>query len=66
MAKAKKAGKKKPAAKKKTATKKSAKKSGVIFPVMALIGIGLIGSSIARVARKEKLVGRIQVATRRK
>ncbi len=63
MAKAnKKAAKKKPVAKKKT----PAKKSGVIFPVVALIGIGLIGSSIARIARKEKLVGRIQVATRRK
>jgi len=64
----KKAAKKKPAAKKvvKKATKKAAKKAGPIFPVMALIGIGLIGSSIARVARQEKLVGRIQVATRRK
>ncbi len=36
----------------------------VLFRRMALIGIGLIGSSLARVARKKGLAGHIAVATR--
>ncbi len=56
----------KKAAKKKAAKNPAARKIAPLFPVMALIGIGLIGSSISHVARREGLVGRIQVATRRK
>jgi len=37
-----------------------------LFGKLALIGIGLIGSSIARVARQENLAGTISAATRRK
>jgi cyclohexadieny/prephenate dehydrogenase len=37
-----------------------------LFNKLALIGIGLIGSSIARVARQENLAGAISAATRRK
>ncbi len=37
-----------------------------LFDKLALIGIGLIGSSIARVARQENLAGTISAATRRK
>jgi cyclohexadieny/prephenate dehydrogenase len=37
-----------------------------LFNKLALIGIGLIGSSIARVARQEGLAGTISAATRRK
>jgi cyclohexadieny/prephenate dehydrogenase len=37
-----------------------------LFNKLALIGIGLIGSSIARVARQENLAGTISAATRRK
>ena len=36
-----------------------------MFRRLTLIGIGLIGSSIARAARREKLVGEIVAATRR-
>ncbi len=36
----------------------------VLFPKMALIGIGLIGSSIARAARKHKLVSEIVCSAR--
>ena len=35
-----------------------------IFPTLALIGIGLIGSSIARGAREKGLAGRIVISTR--
>ncbi|MBP0650156.1 hypothetical protein J8J40_24230 [Mycobacterium tuberculosis] len=37
----------------------------VIFPKLALIGIGLIGSSIARGARARGLVETIAIATRK-
>ncbi|MGE0151093.1 MAG: prephenate/arogenate dehydrogenase family protein [Reyranellaceae bacterium] len=37
-----------------------------LFDKLALIGIGLIGSSIARVARQENLAGTISAATRRR
>jgi len=37
-----------------------------LFPRMALIGIGLIGSSLARLARRDGLAGHISVATRSK
>jgi len=37
----------------------------VIFEKMALIGVGLIGSSIAQAARANNIVGQISVATRR-
>ena len=37
-----------------------------LFNKLALIGIGLIGSSIARVARQNNLAGTISAATRRK
>ena len=40
--------------------------SQLLFGKLALIGIGLIGSSIARVARQENLAGTISAATRRK
>jgi len=40
------------------------KKSSPIFEKLALIGIGLIGSSIARVAKKENLAGHISVSAR--
>ena len=36
--------------------------SGTLFDKLAIIGIGLIGSSIARAARKHKLVQRIAIA----
>ena len=36
--------------------------SGTLFDKLAIIGIGLIGSSIARAARKHKLVKRIAIA----
>ncbi|WP_037492575.1 prephenate/arogenate dehydrogenase family protein [Sneathiella glossodoripedis] len=39
-------------------------KASVIFPKMALIGIGLIGSSIARAARKHGLVEQIVCSAR--
>ena len=35
-----------------------------LFPRIALIGIGLIGSSLARVIRREGLAGHIAIATR--
>lgn len=35
-----------------------------LFPRIALIGIGLIGSSIAHVVRREKLAGHVAVSTR--
>ena len=35
-----------------------------LFDKVALIGIGLIGSSLARVIRREKLAGHIAIATR--
>ncbi len=35
-----------------------------LFPRMALIGVGLIGSSLARVARREGLAGHIAVSAR--
>jgi cyclohexadieny/prephenate dehydrogenase len=35
-----------------------------LFPKVALVGIGLIGSSIARVARREGLAGHIAISTR--
>jgi cyclohexadieny/prephenate dehydrogenase len=38
--------------------------SGPIFEKIALVGIGLIGSSLARVIRREKLAGHIAVSTR--
>ena len=38
---------------------------GVIFNKVALIGVGLIGSSIAQAARRKKLVSNISIATRR-
>jgi cyclohexadieny/prephenate dehydrogenase len=38
--------------------------SGPIFEKIALVGIGLIGSSLARVMRREKLAGHIAVSTR--
>ncbi len=37
----------------------------IIFPRLALIGIGLIGSSIALAARRQGLVGHIAISTRR-
>lgn len=37
----------------------------IIFEKMALVGVGLIGSSIAKAAREKNLVGQISVATRR-
>ncbi|MCF6326227.1 MAG: prephenate/arogenate dehydrogenase family protein [Devosiaceae bacterium] len=37
----------------------------IIFEKMALIGVGLIGSSIAQAARAKNIVGQISVATRR-
>ncbi len=37
----------------------------VIFEKMALIGVGLIGSSIAQAARKKRVVKQISIATRR-
>ena len=36
----------------------------ILFPRMALIGAGLIGSSLARVARREGLAGHIAVSAR--
>ena len=38
--------------------------SGPIFEKIALVGIGLIGSSLARVIRREKLAGHIAISTR--
>ncbi len=38
---------------------------GIIFEKIAIIGVGLIGSSIAQAARIKGLVGQINVATRR-
>jgi cyclohexadieny/prephenate dehydrogenase len=35
-----------------------------LFPKVALVGIGLIGSSVARVARREGLAGHIAISTR--
>ena len=35
-----------------------------IYEKIALVGIGLIGSSLARVVRREGLAGHIAVATR--
>src|SRR5687768_11446824 len=35
-----------------------------LFDKIALIGIGLIGSSLARVVRRENLAGHIAIATR--
>ena len=35
-----------------------------LFPRIALIGIGLIGSSLARVIRREGLAGHVAIATR--
>ena len=43
----------------------SAAKPAPMFGRMALIGIGLIGSSIARAARSRNLGGEIVAATRR-
>jgi len=40
------------------------KQSSPIFERLALIGIGLIGSSIARVAKRDNLVGHIAVSAR--
>tara|TARA_B100000315_G_scaffold255920_1_gene300530 strand:- start:320 stop:1228 length:909 start_codon:yes stop_codon:yes gene_type:complete len=40
------------------------KKSAPIFERLALIGVGLIGSSIARVAKRDNLVGHISVSAR--
>ncbi len=37
----------------------------VLFEKLALVGVGLIGSSIAQAARQKGLVGQISVATRR-
>ena len=37
----------------------------ILFEKLALVGVGLIGSSIAQAARKKGLVGQISVATRR-
>ena len=39
---------------------------GIIFEKIAILGVGLIGSSIAQASRKKGLVGQINVATRRK
>jgi len=39
-------------------------KTGPLFDRIALIGIGLIGSSLARVIRREHLAGEIAIATR--
>ena len=41
-----------------------ARKPSPLFDRVALIGIGLIGSSLARVLRRDKLAGHIAVATR--
>jgi len=38
--------------------------SEVLFDKIALIGIGLIGSSLARVIRRENLAGQVTIATR--
>lgn len=38
---------------------------GIIFEKIAIIGVGLIGSSIAQAARIKRLVGQINIATRR-
>lgn len=38
--------------------------SGPIFEKIALVGIGLIGSSLARVIRREKLAGHVGISTR--
>lgn len=35
-----------------------------LFEKIALVGIGLIGSSLARVIRREGLAGHIAIATR--
>jgi cyclohexadieny/prephenate dehydrogenase len=39
--------------------------SNVIYPKIALIGIGLIGSSLARIIRREGLAGHISISSRR-
>ena len=35
-----------------------------LFDKIALVGIGLIGSSLARVIRREKLAGHVAISTR--
>ena len=35
-----------------------------LFEKIALVGIGLIGSSLARVIRREGLAGQVSIATR--
>jgi cyclohexadieny/prephenate dehydrogenase len=47
------------------ARKKSQTKSAPLFGRVALIGIGLIGSSLARVVRREGLARHVAIATRR-
>ena len=42
----------------------AARKHSPLFDRVALIGIGLIGSSLARVLRRDKLAGHIAIATR--
>jgi cyclohexadieny/prephenate dehydrogenase len=42
----------------------NAEGNDILFPRMALIGAGLIGSSLARVARREGLAGHIAVSAR--
>ena len=42
----------------------SAADNAPLFPRMAVIGAGLIGSSLARVARRENLAGHIAVSAR--